>query len=280
MTTTSKNAIEAKSIFLILFSEAIGIVAFFILAIIGFTAGAIGGTLLIGLVVIIASIIYPLVKLSQMVSEINIMCAEDGEHLMPYIGAFLLGFVTFGIYPIYYMYRMQTRLHENAHRYNVNVSEKGGAIILWILLGWFIFGIGIIVAYAIIIKNFNKMAYGYNKVLSSEGKLSGAKGQLKCIKGDMAGAEIIMDANNSAIIIGRDPSMANVVSADKKISKQHCIVRFDIENKAFYVTDCNSTNGTKLNNGAKLIGGKETKISDKEQIVLSENTVFTVEVIK
>lgn len=279
MSTQTKAPIAAKNTFLILFSQVIGLLVFIICLAIGM-GGATGFMAILGIVILIASMIYPLVKLNQMSTEINIMCADDGEHLMPYICAWLLGFVTLGIYPLYYIYRMQTRLHENAHRYNVNISEKGGAVILWWLLGGLLFGIGMLVAFAIIIKSFNKMAYGYNASIKSSGKGKasvGAKAFIKCIKGDIAGASITLDATNDTIIIGRDPSMSNIVSSDKKISKQHCIIEFKANEQAFYVTDCNSTNGTKLSNGAKLIGGVQTKVSGNEQIILSENTVFVLD---
>ena len=279
MSTQNGTAIAAKNTFLILFSQVIGILAFIAFIVIGM-AGATGLMVTLGSIIFIASVIYPLVKLSQMSSEINIMCAEDGEHLMPYICACLLGCVTLGIYYIYYLYRMQTRLHENSNRYNVQISERGGSVVLWFLLLLILFGIGPIVSLAIIIKSFNKMAYGYNKQLSSDGGefISGAKGLIECIKGDIAGARIVLDAANDTIIIGRDPSMSNIVPADKKISKQHCVVRFDAQEQAFYVMDCNSTNGTKLSNGAKLIGDVQTKVAANEQIILSDNTVFVLSI--
>lgn len=279
MISESNNLIERKSIFLILFSQAIGLVAAFVLAIMGFVSGLGSVALIIGLLIVVASVVYPLVKLTQMSSEINIMCEDDGEHLMPYICAWLLGCITLGIYYIYYLYRMQTRLHENAYRYNVTISERGGSVILWFLLLLIFFGIGPIISLAIIIKSFNKMAYGYNKTITNS-ESSNMTGILKCVQGDIEGAEIVMDNANDTVIIGRDPSMANIVSSDKKISKQHCIVRFDSNNKCFYVTDCKSTNGTKLDNGSKLIGGVETKISGSERIMLSENTVFTLDIME
>ena len=279
MGTQKGNAIAAKNTFLILFSQVIGILAFIVFLVIGM-AGATGLMITLGAIIFIASVIYPLVKLSQMSAEINIMCAEDGEHLMPYICACLLGCVTLGIYYIYYLYRMQTRLHENSNRYNVQISERGGSVVLWFLLLLILLGIGPIVSLAIIIKSFNKMAYGYNKQLGSgSGEcISGAKGLITCIKGDIAGASIVLDASNDTIIIGRDPTMSNIVPTDKKISKQHCVVHFDVQEQVFYVMDCNSTNGTKLSNGAKLIGDVQTKVAANEQIVLSDNTVFTLSI--
>ena len=97
---STENYIKAKNTFLILFSQAIGLIILFLLIVIGIAADLGGVMLFIGLVVFIASIIYSLVKLCQLVSEINFICEDDGEHLMPYICACLLGIITFGIYYI------------------------------------------------------------------------------------------------------------------------------------------------------------------------------------
>jgi hypothetical protein len=47
-------------------------------------------------------------------------------------------------------------------------------------------------------------------------------------------------------IVGRDPSEADIVLEDDTVSNEHASIRF--ERGQFYVTDLDSTNGTRVNN--------------------------------
>lgn len=296
------NAIKAKNIFLILFSQVIGVVVAIILAILSFDTLMGGFGMFLGIILIIASCAYPLVMMTKISSEINMMCEDDGDYLMPYVCAALLGCITFGIYYIYYLYRMQNRLNENAYRYDAVINERGGTIVLWLLLGNLLAGVGTFVALAIIIRNFNKMAYKYNEEIVTETLLepipkprqmpnpnpapipgamlesSKTTGIVRCLSGTLKSAEILLDKHDNRIVIGRNPSISNLVISGKKISKKHCIIRFDADQKCFFAQDCNSTNGTKLSNGVSLMPNFETKIMPGVTLILPDDVRFEFEV--
>lgn len=274
------NAIKAKNIFLTLFSSYLGIGACLCLVIFAFGNEDLGGLFIaFGIIIMIAAVIYPIIVFSQMAREINVMCRDDGEQLMPYIAAYFLGCITLGIYLIYYYYRMQTRMHEKAYRYGVQVSESGGTIVLWWLVLLILLGLGPIISLAIIIKSFNKMAYGYNKQLDLGAtdvvfQETGTPGTLSCIAGEIVGASITIE-DGDTIIIGRDKSISNVILEDSKISRKHCSITYDARMGEYYITDY-SSNGTSLGDGTKLVKGVSTSIQKGTEIVLTKNTKFAV----
>lgn len=65
-------------------------------------------------------------------------------------------------------------------------------------------------------------------------------GKIYGVQGDMKGAELTLQKGES-ILIGRDPSVCNLVIDSSKVSRQHLTIEFDGNN--LYVTD-HSTNGT------------------------------------
>ena len=230
-------------------------------------------------------IIYPIVILSKMVNEINIMCADDQEHLMHYVLAMLLGWVTLGIYDIYYYYRIQNRLHMSQYKYGVKVVETGNSVILWCIIGIFTLGIGNLVAQAIILRNFNKLAASYNnmKGLGTESEEQGLakKMELKCtvscvqgVHGEpLIGGSVELGAGQS-VIIGRDPNVAQLVVKDTQVSRNHCLIKMDGLGNKILITDF-SSNGTRVDN-QMLVKGIETQINRGTTIILSANTKFTV----
>ena len=295
------SEIKQKSVFWILFMGAIGIVATVIIAVVGLFID--GGTisLFLAIAVLFASQIYPLVKMSQMVNEINIMCADDGEHLMHYVLAFLLGCITLGIYYYYYMYRIQNRLYANKDKYNVAIAEKGSSVLLWLLLGILTFGICFLIAQAIPIRNFNKMACAYNKahgfktdsVQAVKQKESAQANAVKKVEktapsakytlvfaegvaGDPAIGGQIRLMGGDRIVIGRDPQLSQFVVKDTTVSRKHCSIRVSSDGSRVYVTD-HSSNGTYINDSQKLIKDVETAISKGDALKLSKHTVFTIQ---
>lgn len=280
--------IKSKNIFLILFSQGIGIIVSFIVLIAGLFTDLAPALTIIASLISGASVIYPLVMMTIVSKEINIMCDGDGEHLMPYICAVLLGCVTLGIYYIYYLYRMQTRLRENSYRYNVSITESGGSIILWYLLLLVLFGVGPIVSLAIIIKNFNKMVYGFNRRLTEDqyhqkkdygssafGDTIGTQGVLRCVGGVLTGASIVLN-DGETVVLGRDPRNANLIIDDTKVSRVHCSITYDAGSNTFVIVD-NSRNGIILGNGQKLETGKKTRVFCKTEFILADRNRFVVD---
>lgn len=277
--------LKAKNIFLILFSRAIGFIVAFVTIIIGSASGLGTAAIMIAIVICIVSVVWPIIAMGDISEDINIMCEGDGEHLMPYVCAWLLGFVTFGIYYIYYLYRMQTRMRENAYRYNVNITESGGSIILWYLLLLILFGLGPIISLAIIVKNHNKMVYEYNRrwpPVPTPGPgpdpdpTVSRQGLLRCIDGEIRGASIIMD-HNETIIIGREPREANLIINDEKISRKHCSITYDADQSLFTIIDY-SRNGTVLGNGLELRKGEKYNVYCKTEFILAKRVRFMVDI--
>lgn len=277
--------IKEKNIVLTILSGWIGSIACIICSILFIDSLAFG--IGVGILILILSIVYPIIVFSMVTNEINIMCEEDGEHLMPFIVAILLGIVTFGIFLIYYFYRMQTRLHENAGRYNVNISESGGSIILWWLILFIIAGLGPYISMAIILRSFNKLARGYNKTLGLNPEHGSAspvepvyplpksrQGSLRCVAGSLLGASVILEPGD-VIVIGRDPHVANLIVDDPKVSKKHCSVVYDGERDLYFIVDY-SSNGTTLEDGTKLVKEAQTPVERNTNIVLSKSTMFKV----
>lgn len=278
-----KTAIKQKNIFLILFMSVIGMIISLIITLIGadnlFLA-------LLSLVIAIGSAVYQIVMLTKMVKEINIMCEGDGEHLMHYFAALLLGCVTLGIYYIYYLYRVQERLYANRKKYDVAITEKGTAIIMWYLLGFITLGICSLIALSIPIRNFNKMAYAYNKMHGlGEANNQSATENLTCkstysleftegAEGDPAiGGQVNMKSGD-LIIIGRDPSVSNFVVKDSTVSRKHCSIKVSSVGDKIMIID-HSSNGTYVGR-QKLIKEIETSIAKGDVITLSNKTKFTI----
>lgn len=105
--------------------------------------------------------------------------------------------------------------------------------------------------------------------------VSESQGLLRCVKGECYGASIIMNSGDT-ILLGRDPAASNLIlKEDRKISRRHCAVSF--RNGEFYVTDY-SSNGTALGSGRGLEKNREVYIGHNEDIYLSQDTVFRVQI--
>lgn len=96
------------------------------------------------------------------VKDINKVCEGDGKKSPNYLIVLLLGICTLGIYPLFWWYRQATRLKDAAPKYGVTVRESGGKILLWLILGSFLFGVGPFVATYIMFDNLNRIALNFN----------------------------------------------------------------------------------------------------------------------
>ena len=94
--------------------------------------------------------------------DVNIACAGDGENTAGLLKYTILSVLTCGIYSIYWDYALANRTAANGHRYGYHIQENGSTVLLWMLLGWWICGLGYFVARNITIKNVNSVCRGYN----------------------------------------------------------------------------------------------------------------------
>lgn len=112
--------------------------------------------------------IYDLFFIYALARDINEMCAEDGKETAGLLKLILLSLVTCGIYGIYWYYSLGNRIQANANeQYELNFTENGTTILLWMIIGTLICGIGSFVAIHIIIKNTNALAIAYNEKLDA-----------------------------------------------------------------------------------------------------------------
>jgi hypothetical protein len=90
------------------------------------------------------------------------MCKEDGDKTAGLAAFILLSFITCGIYPCVWYYKIGNRLMANAPKYGLNFTENGTSVLMWLIFGSLLCGIGFFVAINILIKNTNAMANAYN----------------------------------------------------------------------------------------------------------------------
>lgn len=95
--------------------------------------------------------------------DVNIACEGDGEYTSGLLKYIILSILTCGIYSVYWDYALANRLASNGQRYGYTIQENGSTFILWLILGWWVCGLGYFVARNIIIKNLNKICRGYNQ---------------------------------------------------------------------------------------------------------------------
>lgn len=134
----------------------------------------------------------------------------------------------------------------------------------------------ILILATIIFLFVNEIRADKNASVLHEGVALFQNGFLRCLEGDIAGASVVMEPNQS-VIIGRDPTEASVVvgqgDANGKISRRHCIVQYDGINNMFYVTD-ESKNGVFFENGARLTPSVRTALPKGSIIVLPGGVKF------
>jgi hypothetical protein len=94
------------------------------------------------------------------------------------------------------------------------------------------------------------------------------KAVLRGISGVYQGADVPFDGK--PIVLGRDPSAANLVfpSDTRGVSSRHCIVKY--ENARFYVEDCWSTNGTFLSGGKAVAPGQPVEVKAGTRFYLGD----------
>lgn len=105
---------------------------------------------------------YSLYFIHTVARDVNIACAGDGDHTAGLLKHFILSILTCGIYSIYWDYALANRTAANGQRYGYHIQENGTNFLLWMLLGWWLCGLGYFVARNITIKNVNTVCRGFN----------------------------------------------------------------------------------------------------------------------
>lgn len=119
-------------------------------------------TLLYAILVYITCWIYQYVWIYGVARDVNILCEDDGDHSSGLIKFIIFNILTCGIYSIVWLYKIGNRIQLNAKRYNVEVTENGTSVLLWMILGYFTCGICYFLSINVINKNLNKLSIAYN----------------------------------------------------------------------------------------------------------------------
>lgn len=106
--------------------------------------------------------IYGIYFIYKLIIDVNIICAGDGEETAGLLKFIFFSLITCGIYGWVWYYKLGNRLQNNAPRYGLSFQENGTTILLWMILGSFLFGVGPLVAMYFIIRNVNLLAVEYN----------------------------------------------------------------------------------------------------------------------
>ena len=109
--------------------------------------------------------IYEIWYLHYLVKDVNELCREDGKKSPGIRVAILLTLVTCGLYAIFWWYRIADMLNTAARRRNLEVSINGGAMIACILLGNYVFSIVSWVGLYWVFEAANTLAVDYNSYL-------------------------------------------------------------------------------------------------------------------
>lgn len=106
--------------------------------------------------------IYHWIFMYHLIEDVNLVCDGDGQDTPGVLKFLLLTLLTLGIYGFYWFFKLGNRLAENAARFHIQFQERGTTILLWMVLGGWIYGLGILVAWYLIIRNMNSLAGAYN----------------------------------------------------------------------------------------------------------------------
>lgn len=91
---------------------------------------------------------------------------------------------------------------------------------------------------------------------------------------------MVFPLSQGTITMGRNPQVAQIVfeESDRLVSKRHCTVRVDRQTGGVLLEDCNSLNGTFLENGEKLRGGEPRLLRPGGKFYLgNRSNLFQVE---
>ncbi len=109
--------------------------------------------------------LYDLYFTYAMARDVNRMCEGDGQHTTGLVKFLIFSFFTCSIYTFFWNYNLAERMQDNGKKYGVTIKEGGSTILLWMILGTLLCGVGRLFAIHMQIRNFNKLAEGYNKKL-------------------------------------------------------------------------------------------------------------------
>ncbi len=91
----------------------------------------------------------------------NVVCAQDGKHTRGILSRIIFSILTFGIYELVWMYGVGERISLNSKKNSLHCNTTGGNVLMWHILGSFIF-IGPFIAMHMMIDGLNNLSASYN----------------------------------------------------------------------------------------------------------------------
>lgn len=98
----------------------------------------------------------------RLVKDLNVACSYDGKKTTGLIVTFLLTLITFGIYGIIWQLMIVSRIDNGANHFKVESKISLLSYILWNTVGLLLFGLGPIIALYKQIKSMNIVCEAYN----------------------------------------------------------------------------------------------------------------------
>ncbi|MGN0465605.1 MAG: DUF4234 domain-containing protein [Lachnospiraceae bacterium] len=247
--------------------------------------------------------IYSIFFFYDLVEDLNTVCEpmegpDDNQKSPNYLLVLILGILTCGIYTFFWLYKQGNRIQRTGRSYGLNIDENGTTLLLWPLIGILVIGlgsvIGMYVSYFYLIKNTNKLCKAYNnKFQDGQAQLPynnynnynnnnsynnsnnynysnhnsyqpSVSGTLEFISGELQGTTIPLN-NQENIVIGRDPSVSNIILNSKDISRRHCEIQYNAPDNCYYIFDYSSyglrVNGQQIQKNAPVRCMPGSKIS-------------------
>jgi hypothetical protein len=92
---------------------------------------------------------------------------------------------------------------------------------------------------------------------------------LRGLTGQFSGMELVL--SDTPVALGRHPMASHIVfnQQSSEISRRHCLVGYDHQEKQFFLEDCWSSNGTFLNSKEKLNPGEQRWMPDGTRFYLA-----------
>lgn len=104
----------------------------------------------------------------------------------------------------------------------------------------------------------------------SQSSATPAPAVIRGIKGTFMGADIVLDMGEM-LIIGRDPSLCQLVLVTPSVSRKHCSVQFDMFS-GMYKIECFSQNGLVLSDNHNVSAGQSVTALRGTQIIIANGS--------
>ena len=121
--------------------------------------------------------IYCIFVLHGLVKDINEICKEDEIKSTGVFTMILLTFLTCGLYPLFWYFRLGDMLRRAAKRREIHTPITGGYMLLCHFVSLFVFGIAGIIAMNQVFEVTNDLAADYNMRLATKLALEKAEAE-------------------------------------------------------------------------------------------------------